>query len=120
MDLPTRTASSSEEHWIPLSDVMTGLMMIFMLIAIAFMLEVSKNEAEIERRGERIKSVIVDYSDLRSQLYADLTKEFAADLPRWKAELSPSNLSLRFKEPSVQFDTGSCQIKQGFADILRS
>ena len=31
------TNSAKEEHWIPLADLMAGLMMIFMLIAIILM-----------------------------------------------------------------------------------
>jgi hypothetical protein len=31
-----------EEHWIPLSDLMTGLMMMFMLVAIIFMVQVDE------------------------------------------------------------------------------
>ncbi len=31
--------AAKEEHWIPLSDLMTGLMMMFMLVAIVFMLK---------------------------------------------------------------------------------
>ena len=30
------------DHWVPLSDLMTGLMMIFMLVAIVYMLQVSE------------------------------------------------------------------------------
>ncbi len=32
---------ADEDHWVPLSDLMTGLMMIFMLLAIVFMLKVN-------------------------------------------------------------------------------
>jgi outer membrane protein OmpA-like peptidoglycan-associated protein len=115
-----RPKHTSEDHWIPLSDVMTGLMMIFMLVAIVFMIQVKKKEAEIEASANVIKALSIDYNDLRGQLYADLAKEFREDLLRWGAELSPKNLSIRFKEPSVQFDVGSCAIKPAFAEILRS
>jgi succinate dehydrogenase hydrophobic anchor subunit len=38
---------SQEDHWVPLSDLMTGLMMIFLLVAIVFMLQVKRDEAKI-------------------------------------------------------------------------
>lgn len=38
---------SQEDHWVPLSDLMTGLMMIFMLVAIVFMIQVKRDEAKI-------------------------------------------------------------------------
>ena len=51
--LPTRSGKRfSEEHWIPLSDLMTGLMMVFMLIAVVFMIQV---QAEA-KKAEELKS----------------------------------------------------------------
>ena len=35
-----KRADAKEDHWIPLSDLMTGLMMMFMLIAIMFMVKI--------------------------------------------------------------------------------
>jgi outer membrane protein OmpA-like peptidoglycan-associated protein len=99
---------------------MTGLMMIFMLVAIIFMIQVKREEKTIVKQEKAIESLTLEYSDLRTQLYQDLTAKFKDDLSRWNAELSPVNLSLRFKEPSIQFDSGSCVIKPGFAEILRS
>ena len=40
---------SQEDHWVPLSDLMTGLMMIFLLVAIVFMLQVKKNEMKTNK-----------------------------------------------------------------------
>jgi outer membrane protein OmpA-like peptidoglycan-associated protein len=108
-----------EDHWIPLSDVMTGLMMIFMLIAIVFMIQVQKNAKEIEKRATNIKNLTVDYSDLRAQLYKDLSEIFKNDLQKWNAVLL-SDLSIRFKEPNVQFDSGKYEIKPRFSEILNS
>jgi outer membrane protein OmpA-like peptidoglycan-associated protein len=118
-------------HWIPLSDLMTGLMMIFMLVAIVFMVQVeaSKHEIELQRlRAEEAKTeaeqktqimrnVAEQYSNARSQLYNDLYREFASDLPRWKATLD-LDLSIRFNEPEVLFDTGKAVLKPQFMNIL--
>lgn len=110
---------SQEDHWIPLSDLMTGLMMVFMLVAIIFMVKVQRDAKRIEAQATAVKNIAVDYTDLRAQLYQDLTKTFKNDLPKWNAVLSP-DLSLRFKEPSVQFDTQSYLIKPSFGEILDS
>ena len=40
----------SEDHWVPLSDLMTGLMMMFMLIALLFMIQ-----AQAEKKRLKIK-----------------------------------------------------------------
>ncbi len=44
-------------------------------------------------------------------------RAFKDDLPVWHAVLSP-DLTVRFEEPSVQFDTGQSLLKPEFAKIL--
>ena len=102
--------TNKDEHWIPLSDLMTGLMMIFMLVAIAFMIQV-------EAQAQKVKNVALLYDEMRGQLYLDLKKEFEADLPRWGATLSP-DLSIRFEQPEVLFKTGEAIVTPTFQAIL--
>ena len=104
------TSAPPEEHWIPLSDLMTGLMMMFMLIAILFM-------ARVEAESAKVKNIAVVYDEMREQLYQDLKTEFSADLPRWRAELD-KDLSIRFEEPDVLFGTGDATLRPQFAAIL--
>lgn len=99
-----------EEHWIPLSDLMTGLMMMFMLVAIIFMLKV-------ENDAKRVKDIALIYDDMRAELYQDLHSEFEKNLPDWGAELE-RDLTLTFKEPDVLFDTGKDTLKPKFIRIL--
>lgn len=99
-----------ETHWIPLADLMTGLMMVFLLVSIVYMVKV-------EADATQMKHIASDYSALRSQLYEDLHAEFASDLPRWGAELD-HDMTIRFKEPDVLFDTGSDNLKPRFEAIL--
>lgn len=113
LDMLLRRGSRSqakEEHWIPLSDLMTGLMMMFMLIAIIFMLKV-------EADSQKVKDVARIYDEMRTDLYKDLREEFKEDLPRWGAELD-KNLALRFKSPDVLFDSNRSDLKPGFIQIL--
>lgn len=114
----------SEEHWIPLSDLMTGLMMVFMLIAVVFMIQVqaeAKKTEQLKERAEgqaaRMRQIALIYSDLREQLYADLQDEFRNDLPKWGAELD-RDLSIRFKEPEVLFASGKSELSARFREIL--
>ncbi|SRR5260221_12507275 len=102
--------SVQEEHWIPLSDLMTGLMMFFLLLAITYMVKV-------EADARKIKEIAVLYDQLRTDLYTDLKKEFESDLPKWGAELD-RDLTVRFKEPEVLFDTGKDSLKPKFRLIL--
>jgi outer membrane protein OmpA-like peptidoglycan-associated protein len=120
-----------EEHWIPLSDLMTGLMMMFMLVAVLFMVKVNgdkeklnnlveqtkKQAALLENQALQVKSVVKDFDALRERLYDDLNAEFRSDLLKWGAELD-HDLTVRFKEPDVLFGTGEAKLKARFIEIL--
>ncbi|ATX76148.1 MULTISPECIES: OmpA family protein [Reinekea] len=100
-----------EEHWVSVSDLMAGLMMVFLLIAIVFMVNA-------ERERNKVRDVAVLYDRLRTQLYQDLLTEFAPDLEQWGAEINP-DLSIRFGRPELIFDRGANKLKTGFEDILQ-
>lgn len=99
-----------EEHWVSVSDLMAGLMMVFLLVAIVFMVD-----AEIERN--KIRDVVVLYDRLRTQLYQDLKDEFEPDLERWGAEVNP-DLSIRFRREELIFGRGESDLKPAFEVIL--
>ena len=113
-----------QTHWIPLSDLMTGLMMVFLLISMIYMVQVeadSKSIREFAVRAEadskRIREIAVLYEQMKTELYQDLNKEFEKDLPRWGAELD-RDMTIRFKEPEVLFATGKDELKPRFKNIL--
>jgi outer membrane protein OmpA-like peptidoglycan-associated protein len=108
----TPLSGQQEAQWISLSDLMTGLMMLFMLIAVSFMLKVEADAA-------KARQVAVIYDEVRQSLYQDLYNEFQKDLPAWGAELNKENLSIRFKEPEVLFNMGKDDLKLRFQDILK-
>lgn len=112
-DLEQNSAAVGEEsHWIPLSDLMTGLMVIFLLIAVSYMMQVEADAA-------RIKNVAVAYSEIKDALFEDLHREFKTDLAKWKAQLLKDDLAIRFSEPEVLFATGSSELKPEFQAILQ-
>lgn len=99
-----------EEHWVSVSDLMGGLMMVFLLIAVVYMVQL-----EIESR--KVRDVAVLYDRLRTQLYEDLNEEFESDLPRWGAELK-KDLSLRFYNTDLLFPQGEDELRPAFRTIL--
>jgi outer membrane protein OmpA-like peptidoglycan-associated protein len=101
---------ADEEHWIPLADLMTGLMFLFLLIAITYMVQV-------EQQAARARKIAVFYEQTRLDLYHDLDREFHRDLPHWGAQLR-EDLSIRFTEPDVLFETGSANLRPRFTAIL--
>jgi outer membrane protein OmpA-like peptidoglycan-associated protein len=119
-----KIAIAKEEHWIPLSDLMTGLMMMFMLVAIVFMVKVEGEtvvtkelKARAEEQANRIQRIAVLYDDMRNDLYRSLLLEFKGDLEKWRADIDP-DLTIRFREPDVLFDSGKSDLKPKFTEIL--
>ena len=111
-DILTSREQDTEEHWISISDMMAGLMVIFLFIAISYMLHV-KDETE------KIKAIaVVTYIQMQLDLYADLDAEFKEDLKRWNADLDDKTLTIRFKEPDVLFEPGSIDVRSKFEEIL--
>jgi len=104
-------AAEEGSHWVAVSDLMAGLMMVFLLVAVAYMVI-------LERETQKIKEVALLYQDLRDQLYQDLYTEFKDDLPKWGAELKADDLSLQFYNTDVMFDVGKSSLQPAFEAIL--
>lgn len=102
---------SQDAHWIPLSDLMTGLMVMFLLIAVVYMMRV-------EAEADRIKEVAIAYNEVRDELHRDLEREFQDDLPQWKAKIVKADLAVQFTEPEVLFASGSSTLRPEFRSIL--
>jgi outer membrane protein OmpA-like peptidoglycan-associated protein len=100
----------SGKQWMSISDLMAGLMMIFMFIAIVFMLKT-------EREQERSRELALTYQEYQQDLYKSLYDEFEEDLPTWGAELLSDN-TIRFNEPEILFARSSSEINENFSSIL--
>ena len=110
-DTLTTREQDTEEHWISISDMMAGLMVIFLFIAISYMLHVKEET-------DKIKAIAVAYIQMQLDLYDDLDAEFKEDLKRWNADLDDKTLTIRFKEPDVLFEPGSMDVRLKFEKIL--
>jgi outer membrane protein OmpA-like peptidoglycan-associated protein len=106
----TEVEQENEEHWIAVSDLMSGLMIVFLLISVMYLVIVEQKNEEIER-------VVVLYEDLREELYKDLYAEFEQDLPRWGAQLD-EDLRLRFTNTDLLFELGESSLRNEFATII--
>lgn len=105
--------AQQDEHWISMSDLMAGLMMVFLFISVAFMRYV-----QIEK--DKVKEVAVAYQSGQVALYEALNKEFKSDLIEWDATIDQATLEFRFNSPEVLFDTGKYTLKPQFEVILSS
>lgn len=99
-----------EGHWVAVSDLMAGLMMVFLLISIVFMINV-----ELQRK--KITDVAILYDHLRTQLYQDLLDEFEPDLKSWGAEIQ-EDLTFRFNKTELLFAKGDSELNPEFEIIL--
>lgn len=92
--------------WLSVSDLMTGLMVIFLFVAIAYISRVQKNQ-----------SVLTDYVETKKEMHDKLVKEFAGDTLKWQMAIG-KDLTMKFKNPTVLFATGSYQLTPEFQGIL--
>lgn len=92
--------------WLSVSDLMTGLMVIFLFVAIAYISRVQKNQSEL-----------TEYIEIKTKTHSILVNEFAGDTLKWKMTIG-KDLTMKFKEPTVLFTTGSYDLTPRFQEIL--
>lgn len=103
MFFKSRTQEADSEIT-PIADIMSGLMVVFLFISIAYM--------------SQVKKISASYYQSKDALYEKLATEFAKDLPEWKAEIDKTSLTVRFREPDVLFKNGESKINSRFQEIL--
>ena len=106
-----RSSERDEDHWISVSDLMAGLMVIFLFIAISYI-------RPIENTQETIRTIVATWNESEADIHTALQEEFHADLERWNAELDRETLTIRFKAPEVLFDTATPELKPEFQAVL--
>lgn len=99
---------SKQTHWIPLADLMTGLMMIFMLITAVYITYVEKTTT----------LVLDEFKDIKSNMQLALQKEFKESFKQWDAELL-GDMTIRFNNPNVQFAIQSTDLRPEFQNLLK-
>lgn len=111
---------SKQTNWLEsVSDMMSGLMMLFLFISVTYMLEVNKEKALVMTEKEKMKKIALEVEISKVALYKELQKEFSEDLIKWQAEIDKNN-TVRFNEPKVLFDAGKATLKNDFKSILEN
>ena len=100
--------ASKQTHWIPLADLMTGLMMIFMLITAIYISKVDPTTT----------LVLDEYKVVREDMKLALQQEFSNDFKQWNAVLL-GDMTIRFNNPNVQFTSGSSDLRPEFQALLK-
>jgi chemotaxis protein MotB len=121
-----------DSEWVGISDIMSGVMMVFLFLAVLFMLanerekesiKIERDEAEkisedYRKTQEAIKEIAVTYRESQKSLNSDLHREFDRDLDSWGAEITDDN-RIRFNSPHILFKAGSYGLTEKFASILK-
>jgi outer membrane protein OmpA-like peptidoglycan-associated protein len=97
-------------EWMSISDMMSGLMLIFLFISISFMVKV-------ETQKQEMKDVAVAYRDTKVNLNEALFAEFEEDFKNWNATITEEN-AIVFNAPETLFPVNRSEIKDKFKTIL--
>lgn len=107
----SRSKKDDAEHWIGISDMMSGLMMMFLFMAVAYMYYV-----QVER--DTVREIAVAYKDTQVAIHRDLMEEFSGDLGDWNATIDRDTLELTFNNPEALFQPGSPDLNSKFKGTL--
>ena len=111
--------------WSSISDIMAGLMMVFLFISVSYAYQVAEQAKTLQEQSEQllsqneeITSLVVEWEDYNRLIYEDLMREFGEQLTVWNAEIEQDTLSIRFKDPELLFRAGKSDISTKFQEIL--
>ena len=92
--------------WMSVSDLMTGLMVIFLFVAIAYIKRVQDNQ-----------TVLTQYVENRQDLHEKLVAEFKEEAEQGKVSIH-GDLSMRFENAQTLFAPGSSMLSPVFREEL--
>lgn len=104
--LKSNPKREDDSHFIPLSDIMTALMLLFLLISVVYMIKVN-DSVQIPRIFKATSQGLAER----------LGYEFKTDLKSWGAVLD-KDLTVRFTQPDILFKVGSATLSTRFQEIL--
>jgi outer membrane protein OmpA-like peptidoglycan-associated protein len=102
-----------DNYWIPLSDLMTVLMVIFLFISISYMIDVRNKQQESNK-------LFTDFEQTKIELLKELQTEFKDDFKKdkWDAVIDSADLSIKFVNERVLFDKNQSVLKAEFENLL--
>lgn len=119
LDKFKRKEKNNDNVWSSISDLMSGLMIVFLFTSVIFMSRVIDENKNIKNQQQTVENIVTTYEESKTNIYEDLYNEFKSDMDKWDMEVDKDG-TIRFKEPEVFFDTGKAEIKDQFKDTLNS
>ncbi|APJ02778.1 OmpA family protein [Silvanigrella aquatica] len=105
-----QNSGSKQSHWIPLSDMMTGLMCVFLLISLICIIE-------LQSRAKVAIQLAQDFQGARTDLANDFNKNFANESSKYGG-IYLGNTDFRFTGNT--FLTGSYELNESFKHYLNN
>lgn len=91
--------------WESVADMMTGLMVLFLFICLAYTFQ-------LQQQQQREEAAVSEYFILRKQIYEELIEEIPPEqLTMIGVSVDDRNISVDFVDPLLFFDKGSSAIK---------
>ncbi len=137
--------TNNSAQWISLSDMMTWLMLIFLLISILVISEVREYEEELRKTEKELREqkqdldkarkelaekeliiklnekyrnrVLLEYSNIKDNLHKDLKKAFKEKEKEWQMTIS-DDMTIKFDNPDIFFQANSDVLTSSFKNIL--
>lgn len=106
---------NNDDHWMATSDLMAGLMMIFLIVAIFSILEPRVMEAR--EKEDVLRELRQDLTNLKAEICSELEDEFT-DADELGIQICEDALLVRFKDTNALFETSKAELKPEFEEIL--
>ena len=119
LDKFKRKDKNSDNIWSSISDLMSGLMIVFLFTSVIFMSKVIDENTNIKKQQQTVENIVTTYEESKENIYNDLYNEFENDIKSFNMEIDKDG-TVRFKEPEVFFNKGESELKTEFKDILDS
>ena len=119
LDKFKRKDKNSDNIWSSISDLMSGLMIVFLFTSVIFMSKVIDENTNIKKQQQTVENIVATYEESKENIYNDLYNEFENDIKSFNMEIDKDG-TVRFKEPEVFFNKGESELKTEFKDILDS
>ena len=99
-------------YWISFSDIMSGLLVLFILVSLTLILELIAKREEVDQKIEQIEKI----EKVREQVLREIEAELKAkDIP---VEISDNDSVIRVPDRLLKFDSGSSEIPAGSENIV--
>lgn len=124
-DSVKRADEGSDEGsvWMPVSDLMAGLMMLFLLLSVVMMLQAHARAELAQQEKDRVIEVAEEYRDVRKEIYDALKNRLGVERleEKWNATLDPETLSVEFVSPlkvAALFPVQQTRLTNYYREIL--